>query len=212
LNIYNTPQNPGLDNGEGNIDIKYSGVMADHPFQIYMQLMNEDSNPIVYSGTSHLFGASVWIPVDTTDVRLTLEYTSSLATKNIFSFGEYRYGFAYNDYKYVDGMHYRGRSLGFSLDTDSQLLSVQAEYADPLGCDYSLTYHHAEVSAAQNTVSNVVTTAPVRFNMVEGRANLPLLVRGRTVQLDLAGRLQDDQPRPDKGFKASLEASLTVDL
>jgi len=174
--------------------------------------MNEDSNPIVHSGTSHLFGASVWIPVDTTSVRLTLEYTSSIATKNIFSFGEYFYGYAYNDYKYADGMHYRGRTLGFSLDTDSQLLSVQAEYADALGCDYSLTYHRAEVSSPHNGVSNVVTTAPVRFNMVEGRANLPLLVRGQTVQLDLAGRLQDDQPRPDKGFKASLEASLTVNM
>jgi len=30
LNINNTPQNPGADNGEGNIDIKYSGVLADH--------------------------------------------------------------------------------------------------------------------------------------------------------------------------------------
>ena len=44
-NFYNNRQHPGVDNGEGNIDIKYSGILARHPFEIYMQLMNEDSNP-----------------------------------------------------------------------------------------------------------------------------------------------------------------------
>ena len=56
------PSNPGLDNGQGNIDIKYSTTIGGMPYQVYLQLMNEDSNPIVHSGTAHVFGASTWVP------------------------------------------------------------------------------------------------------------------------------------------------------
>jgi hypothetical protein len=32
------------------------------------------------------------------------------------------------------------------------------------------------------------------------------------MKLDVAARLQDDQPRPDKGFTGAFEAGLTVDF
>jgi len=44
--------------------------------------------------------------------------------------------------------------------------------------------------------------------MGEARVSLPW----RDFKLDLAGRLQDDQPRPAHGFLASVEASLRVPL
>ncbi|MDE2163061.1 MAG: hypothetical protein KGJ53_07855 [Alphaproteobacteria bacterium] len=208
LNIYNNNQHPGLDNGEGSFDIRYSGVISDHPFEIYAQFMNEDSSPIVHSGTSHLFGGSVWIPVRKTDVRLTAEYTSSIATKNIFNFGEYMYGYAYNDYKYVDGMRYRDRTLGFSLDNDSRLASLQASWMAPNSWVYTFTYHHAWIGSPNSVGANVISTAPVEVNIGEARLRMPLSWGA----LDLQGRLQDDQPRPDKGFKATVEAALTVNL
>lgn len=207
-NISNTPQNPGRDNGQGNIDVKYSGILANHPFEIYMQLMNEDSNPIVYSGTSHLFGASVWIPVRRANVRLTAEYTSSIATKNIFSFGEYRYGYAYDDSKYIDGMRYRDRTLGFSLDDDSRLASLQASWIAPNAWTYTFSYHHVWIGSPNSLGANVVSTAPVAVNIGEARIRMPL----SWGTLDIDARLQDDQPRPDKGFAASIEAALTVNL
>jgi hypothetical protein len=204
-NIVNTNQNPGKDNGQGNIDIKYTGMLANHPYEIYAQFMNEDSNPIVFSGTSHVFGTSVWLPVRATSVRLTLEYTSSLATKNIFSFGNYRYGYAYNDYKYADGMRYRNRTLGFSLDTDSQLASLQASWSGPHALTYTLTYHHASPNSPG---ANAVSTIPVTVNIGEARLRVPL----SWGTIDIAGRLQDDQPRPDHGYLAAVEAMLTANI
>ena len=208
MNFYNTPQNPGHDNGEGNIDIKYSGVLARHPFEIYLQLMNEDSNPIVHSGTSHLFGASVWIPVRKSNVRLTAEYTSSIATKNVFSFGDYIYGYAYNDSKYVDGMRYRDRTLGFSLDNDSRLASLQASWIAPNAFVYTLTYHHAWIGSPDSIGANVVSATPVVVNIGEAGIRMPL----SWGTFDIKGRLQDDQPRPDRGFLAAIETVLTVNF
>ncbi len=201
----NNNAHPNHTNDEGVIDIKYSSIAGQTPFQVYMQLMNEDSNPISHSGTSHLFGTSIWLPLGDDPVRLTAEYTDSVATLDIFSFGDVLHGVAYNNGDYPDGMRYRGRTLGFSLDSDSALLTVQANWRDRDDWNYQLTFHHAAVSDPNNSAGNVVTTAPVHINMGEARVSFPW----RDVRIELAGRLQDDQPRPYHGFQASIEAAIT---
>ncbi len=195
-------------NDEGVIDIKYSGLLDRSPYEVYMQLMNEDSNPITHSTTSHLFGASYWLPVAGTTVRLTAEYADSVPTLNIFSFGDVEHGFAYNNGGYPDGMRYRGRTLGFSLDSDSTLLTLQSAWRDSDGWDYTVSFHHAAVSNPNNTLGNVVTSAPVHINLGEVRVAVPF----RNVDFVLAGRLQDDQPRPDRGFEASIELAVSYAL
>jgi len=52
----------------------------------------------------------------------------------------------------------------------------------------------------------------VIVNMAEARFSLPLTLGGRSTHLDLAGRLQDDQPRPHNGFAAALEVALRMPL
>jgi len=195
-------------NDEGVIDVKYSSVLSGSPYEIYMQLMNEDSSPITHSGTSHLFGASLWVPVGRNPLRLTAEYTDSVPTLDVFSFGDVLHGFAYNNGGYPDGMRYRGRTIGFSLDSDSTLLTLQGAWQDADDWDYTVSFHHAAVSNPNNTIGNVVTTAPVHINMGEVRLSVPF----RSVNVTLAGRLQDDQPRPERGFQASIEAALTFAL
>ena len=106
---------------------------------------------------------------------------------------------------------YRGRTLGFSLDTDSTLLSLQGNWSDAAGRFYELSLHHATIASKQANVS-YVTTAPVIVNMAEARISLPLTLGGRSTHLDLAGRLQDDQPRPHNGFAAALEVALRMPL
>jgi hypothetical protein len=123
------------------------------------------------------------------------------------------HGFAYNNGTYLDGMRYRGRSLGFSLDSDSRLLSLQGSWTDSGGRFYELSLHHAVVSNPniQGSVPqayNAVTAAPFIANIGEARVSLPL----SGMKLDLAARLQDDVPRPDKGFTAGFEAALRVAL
>ncbi len=131
-----------------------------------------------------------------------------MPTTDIFSFGNVIHGFAYNNGTYPDGMRYRGRSLGFSLDSDSRLLTLQGSWSDPAGRFYQLSLHHAVISNPNNPSGNVVTTAPVLVNMGEAKVTVPW----RMLKLDLAVRLQDDQPRPKRGFEGAVEAALRVDF
>ncbi|MBS0472173.1 MAG: hypothetical protein JSR60_13960 [Proteobacteria bacterium] len=204
----NDPSHVNHTNDEGVIDVKYTTLLGNYPFEAYLQLMNEDSSPISHSGTSHLFGTSIWLPMDEGRLRLTLEYSDSVPTVDIFSFGDVLHGFAYNNGGYPDGMRYRGRSLGFSLDSDSTLLTLQAGLQGSNGWFYELSFHHAALSNPNNTVGNVVTTAPVHVNMAEARVSFPW----ERWHVDLAGRLADDQPRPWHGFQAAIEASLNYAL
>lgn len=200
-------------NDEGAIDIHYSGMAWGTAFELYTQAMNEDSNPITHSGTSHLFGASVWLPIAGTAARITAEYTDSIATRNIFSFGNVLHGVAYNNSGYPDGLRYRGRTIGFSLDSDSRLASLQTSWIDKRNWTYTFSFHRAWISTPENPGNgvgrgNVVTAAPVTVNLGEARITMPL----HWATIDIAGRLQDDQPRPSHGFKAAIEASLTFNL
>jgi hypothetical protein len=213
FNLSNDPLHPDKTNDEGLIDIKYSRILGTVPVQVYMQLMNEDSSPFTHSGTSHLFGTSFFVPIAKNMMRITAEYSDSVPTANIFSFGNVFHGFAYTNGEFIDGMRYRGRTLGFSLDSDSRLLSLQGSWTDRGGRFYELSVHHAQVSNphigdAGFSGINILTLSPVLINLAEARVTLPF----RWMKLDLAGRLQDDQLRPRHGFAASFEAGLRIGL
>ena len=210
FDLSNSPTHQDISNDEGLIDVQYTGEIGGLPFSTYMSLMNEDSSPFVHSGTTHLFGASLWHPLAGNLTRVTLEYTDSVATRDIFSFGSVIYGYSYTNFTYLDGMRYRGRTLGFSLDTDSRLLSLQLAWNDDGGRYYQFTFNHADISDPLVPVnnSNVVTSAPVTIDLGEARFTLPL----PWFKWDIALRLQDDQPRPDRGFAASIESALHFTL
>ena len=208
VDLSNHPDNV---NGEGSMEIKYARTLGNVPFQIYAQLMNEDYSFFSRSGTSHLIGGSIFLPTQANPVKLTLEYANSIATKTPFSFGTHVYGFSYTNGQYPDGMRYRGRTLGFSLDTDSTLLSLQGNWSDAAGRFYELSLHHATIGSRFSSV-NIVSATPVIANMAEARVSLPLALNNRTFHIDLAGRLQDDQPRPHRGFAAAVEVALRAPL
>jgi hypothetical protein len=182
------------------------------PYQVYMQLMNEDYSWFNHSGTSHLFGASIFIPTSGNPVKLTAEFTDTISTRHPFSFGNNLYGFSYTNGQFPDGMRYRSRTLGFSLDDDSILASLQGSWTDAAGRFYELSLHHATIGNSHSVGANIVSFTPVVVNMGEARLSLPLTLNGRTFHLDLAGRLQDDQPRPHNGFAAAVEVALRAPL
>lgn len=195
-------------NDESQIDLRYSRILGGTPFEVYLSLMNEDNNPISHSVTSHQLGASAWFSLRPGLLRLTAEYTDTVPTQNIFSFGSYFYGDAYNNGGYPDGMHYRGRTLGFSLDSDSRLATLQASLVNALGITYTLSLDHAQISDRENIHPNIVTTTPVLVNLVEAKVTVPL----RSATMGLAARLQDNQPGPKHGFAAAGELSMKMGL
>jgi hypothetical protein len=179
--------------------------------------MDRDTGPFVHSDTSHLFGASIWVPVRSTAIRFTAEYADTISTENFFSFGKDIYGLTYNDFKYTDGWEYRGRTLGSSLDTDSRLASFHASWQGPARLTYTLTYYRAWIGSpdspypnalAASGFSNRVSTSPVTIDIGEARVGFSF----RNLSVNLALRLQDDQPRPDRGFAPSGELSLAYHL
>jgi hypothetical protein len=216
FDLSNQNNDVNIVNDQGSIDVRYSGTFDKWAYAVYAQAMNEDTNPIVHSGTSHLFGASAWLPFSIGVGRLTVEYADSVATRDLWG-GSVFHGFSYNNWSYQDGMRYRGRTLGFSLDSDSRLWSAQASLRDRHGVSYTLTYHRAEISSSEINIDdpawhNVVTTAPVSINLVQTRVDIPLHVSKQNVRLSVEGRLQDDQPRPNMGALATLEVAVTSSL
>ncbi len=206
FHLTNTDRNPSPTNSQGNIDIKYTGMGFGRPFEIHTQIMNEDSNPVIHSFSSHLFGGSAWFEIAGHTTRLTIEYADSISTLDIFRFGSRLYGSSYTNVFYIDGMRYRGRTLGFSLDNDSQLLSFQANWRDAADWNYTLSYHNASISTAQSPPgSNIVSSAPVKINLAEARLRVPW----RRFTFEFAARLQDNQPAPDRGVLVSVESVLS---
>lgn len=209
----NDPTHINKTNEQGSVDFRYTNTLLGHPFAVYAQFMNEDTSPIVHSSTSRLYGGSVWLPFRGLTSRLTLEYANSIATNNIWGGGA-QHGVAYNNYDYIDGMRYRGRSLGFSLDSDSILYSAQLSVIDQRQWTWTLSYHRALVSTSQLSPIadvgywNAVTTQPVRFSAVEGRLGIPLQWGDCRAHVDFEGRWQNDQPRPGHGSQVAFEVAL----
>lgn len=205
----NDPLHVNKTNDQGEFDVKYNRVLGGIPFEIYTQFMNEDSSPITHSGTSHLVGGSVYLPLmKSGPLRVTLEYTDSISTTDIFGSG-HLYGFSYTNGTYPDGMRYRGRTLGFSLDDDSKLLSLQGAWSDSGGRFYELSLHHATISNSHSVGANIVSPrGPVSLNLLDARVTLPF----RIFKLDLDARYQDKQIPPKTGAAGAIEAALRVNL
>lgn len=198
-------------NDEATLEVRYTGALHSWHYATYVQVMNEDTNFAIDSSTSHLYGGSLWHPVFGGIGRLTFEYADTTPSWNMFGGGAH-HGIAYTSGQYPDGMHYRGKTLGASIDTDSRLISLQGAFTDSAGIDYTLTYHRVRLSDPLNPLGNVKTTAPVSYNVGQARISFPLMLSDRETHLDMEVRLQDDQPRPDKGFLVAIEAALRVNL
>ena len=206
FDLNNNSTNPSKSASEAEFDVRYGWRLGGVPVEVYTQIMNEDSNPITHSLSSYLVGGSVYIPVALNTLRITAEYTSSISTLNLFSFGNVQYGVSYTDYKYPDGLRYRGRDFGFSLDSDSRLYTLQANLTDSADRNYTLSLHRALVSRPETGTANVLTPTPVNINYAEARVATPFYIG----VLSLSGRVQDDQLRPAHGFTAAAEVTYRI--
>ncbi len=216
-------------NSSGQIDFRYGNSIGGIQFSVYMQDMFMDTSYTDLYNNSDVFGTSVWIPKGESTIRLTAEFTTSVATGNLFAFDNLNYGWAYNTPKYPEGYRYRGSSLGFSLDGASRLLTLQASYNDAHDRVYTISFDRASVSNSCNApiaapscnysgvygntydggvYGNVVTTGPVTIDMLDAKVSIPF----HNMKVNLSARIQDDQPRPEHGWTAGLELALVRNL
>ena len=212
--INNTDSDRNNSNDQATVEFTYVHDFNVVTFSPYVQFLNDDTGPFTHSYTSYLTGLHWTGPWETNGAQwsLTAEYTDSRATLDWFTFGKRLPGFAYNNDEYVDGFRYRGRTLGFSLDSDSTLFSLVGGLTDSAGRHYRLAWYNAhinttELAAIQAEGSfrrNTVSAQPVTVDQIEGGISLPW----RNFLFDLSVRWQDEQPFPDRDSAFNVEAGV----
>lgn len=213
----NSDANPNNGVDASTIELKYTRAIGPVLVSPYAQFYNRDTGPFDHSFTSHLYGTSLAGAFGTEGSRwrLTAEYTDSVPTLNFLDGGNI-YGPAYNSYRYPgDGLRYDGRALGFSLDSDSKLLSLAASLTDTQGWSYRLTYYQAQINSSQlangtgqydpANAFNAVSARPVRINEIAAGLTVPL--EGISLSGTLRG--QDRQVFPQTGGTASAELDVS---
>ena len=198
-------------NDEAGIDVRYTRRVGAYTLAPYFQLMNEDNGPFIHSDTSYLAGSTLTAPVGTNGAYWSLdaEYADTIPTLHWFSFGDVLHGAAYNNFQYLDGFRYRGRTLGFSLDSDSRLAALTWRLTDSRNLRWQLAYYHAEVStpelaakqAAGSAFVNVVSTTPVTINVGEAGVTWPL----GALRISTTLRYMDNAPTPRRGALLAAE-------
>ena len=213
----NSNQSTNATNDEAAFDLKYTKAIGAVTISPYVQIMNEDTGPFTHAYSSYLIGSSFTGPFRDGGAqwRITAEYTDSVATLNVFDFGKKINGAAYNNSQYVDGMRYRDRTLGFSLDSDSRLFSLEGSLTDAVGRNYRLVYYRANINTSEladlapnvysPNSSNVVSSQPVQINQIEAGVVIPW----RPFKFDLSIRYQDAQVFPEQGGKVVGEAEVS---
>lgn len=213
--INNVPGDRNNSNDQAAIEFKYVRAFNTVSFSPYVQFLNDDTGPFTHSYTSYLGGmrwAGPWGTNGTT-WSFTTEYSDTRATNDWFEFDNRLAGFAYNNTEYVDGSRYRGRTLGFSLDSDSVLISFAGAMTDTAGRRYRLEYHNAQISSAELSNAplnefyvNTVSRQPATVHQIETGISAPW----RNFLFDLSVRWQDATPFPDRGPEFNVEAGVQL--
>lgn len=200
-----------VSNGVGGIDARYTNSFLGQPFAIYGQLTGEDQGTIVapltgvgVENASYLLGMTLWNGIGPAGGmwRLTAEYADTKIILNDTG----PYNVMYNHHIYKTGYRYRGRALGFSLDNDSDLISLVGTLTDIRDWTYRLAYHHARVNrdgVVTGQVGKPLSTSAETINIVEAGLSVPW----RKGVFDFLMRLQDDDVNSpgNKDFVAAVE-------
>ena len=215
----NSSSSTNSTNDEAAFDLRFQKRLGTTVVTPYFQLMNEDDGPFVHSYTSYLLGTSLAgaIGSDGSRWRFVAEYTDSVAALNALDPGKKIYFASYNNYQYIDGMRYRGRSLGFSLDSDSRLLSLMDQITDAHGRTYRLVFHRADINVAPPAGAltyggagepysyNSVSSQPAMINEWELGLSIPTHV----LTFDISARYQNALLQSEAGGRVDGEIDIS---
>lgn len=159
--------NTGTTNEPGNqlasIDLAYSmAVGKTTSLKLYAEGTAEDQNVILPFQFAKLLGASIYGPYGDKGARwrLTAEFSDTVS-QLAWLFGKRRNNVIYEHFIYQTGYRFKGRTLGHSLDNDSKLISVVAQYQDYSGWEYTVKYHNAKINV--DGVGNNSVSVPKKY-------------------------------------------------
>ena len=116
------------------------------PVAVYAQAIGEDEASRLPSNYLGLAGVEAWGGWGARSWRVHLEYAD---TTCIFYRSTPDYGCAYRHSIYTDGYQYRGRSIGHSLDGDSEQLALGAVLVNADGSSWEFAAQDAEDQPGQ---------------------------------------------------------------
>ena len=146
-------QQPG--NQMAGFDIRWSLPWV--PVAVYAQAIGEDEANFMPSKYLGMFGAEAWGGWGERSWRAHVEYADTTCE---FYRSEPQFGCAYRHSIYTDGYQYRDRSIGHSIDGDSQQFAVGAMLVNGDGSSWEFAAQDAKVNrASANHVHSVAQSA-----------------------------------------------------
>jgi len=169
--------NTGTANEPGNqlasIDLAYNMAIGKKTsLKLYAEGTAEDQNVIMPFQFAKLLGASLYGQYgdDGAGWRLTTEYTDT-TSRHVWLFGKLRYNLIYAHHIYRTGYRYKDRAIGQSLDNDSRLFTLVAEFKNSNNWAYSAKYNHVKINVdgrGRNTVSVPTKNMDIFETSVQG--------------------------------------------
>jgi len=189
-------QEPG--NQLASIDFSYTASISEKTnLKLYAEGAAEDLLLFLPYKYAKMIGISVYGPYrkDGAQWRVSAEFSDTVATLVWFGGTREKY-VLYNHHIYQSGYRYKGRSIGHSLDSNSQLISFSADYITQNNWTYTAKFHHALVNRFDDGFfKNPVSTVKEKINLVEASVQVPMKIG----DLYFSMRLHDDSPNtPDK--------------
>ena len=145
----NTGKDPATEPGNqlAGVDLRYK-LPEKTPVALYGQWIGEDEDKFMPNAIMNLYGIETWGEVEGGTWRAYLEYvdtgtwwwTDETRTRNI----------TYNHHVYSDGYRHRGRSVGHSADSDSELVSLGLLYLSDSGRGCGLVARAGELNRGTN--------------------------------------------------------------
>ena len=164
--------NTGTINEPGNqlasIDFSYSLSVGDKAnLKLYIEGTGEDEYYLMPFQFAKLIGASLYGPYGDMGGRwrLTTEFSDTVS-RHAWLFAKQRNNVIYEHFIYRTGYRYKGRPLGHSLDNDSKLISVVAQYQGSNNWEYTVKYHNAKINV-DGTGNNTVSVPNKNINIFE---------------------------------------------
>lgn len=174
----------GRDNGQleeddpGNqlasIDARYGFAIGQQSMGLYAQMMGEDEAGAFPARKSWLLGADWTTQLFKADQQWFVEYTNTLADDFL---GDAMPNITYDHSRYRSGYRFYGRSMGASLDGDTEAVTLGALNFFDNGADLTakVTYARLNKDGANRTV---VIDENVFYTVPEGDQNVAIFDLG----------------------------------